>query len=161
MICCCERKIVWQWNGTSFTGWLAVSLVVVSCCRCCHCYRPILSCLYIAFYTHTHTCPIQSQHYFFRWFQILALHKNLPSVCSLQWNTSFPAITVCEMFNGEKTWDLSEKYAIDSSPFFIWRQNATQIRFPDRKILIVKIIQFILAYYLASTDFTEAIGTTN
>lgn len=29
---------------------------------------------------------------------------------SLNWNTSFPAVTVCEIFNGEKNWDLSERY---------------------------------------------------
>lgn len=29
---------------------------------------------------------------------------------SLHWNTSFPAVTVCEIFNGEKNWDLSERF---------------------------------------------------
>uniref|UniRef100_A0A1I8NTF7 Uncharacterized protein n=1 Tax=Stomoxys calcitrans TaxID=35570 RepID=A0A1I8NTF7_STOCA len=28
----------------------------------------------------------------------------------LNWNTSFPAVTICELYNGEKLWDLSEKY---------------------------------------------------
>lgn len=30
--------------------------------------------------------------------------------CSLEWNTSFPAITVCEIYNSEKIWELSETY---------------------------------------------------
>lgn len=29
---------------------------------------------------------------------------------SLNWNTSFPAVTVCEIYNGEKNWDISENY---------------------------------------------------
>lgn len=29
---------------------------------------------------------------------------------SINWNTSFPAITVCEIYNGEKIWDMSEQY---------------------------------------------------
>lgn len=29
---------------------------------------------------------------------------------SLNWNTSFPAVTICELYNGEKIWDLSEQY---------------------------------------------------
>lgn len=32
---------------------------------------------------------------------------------SLHWNTSFPAVTVCEIFNGEKNWDLNDRYVID------------------------------------------------
>ncbi|XP_023292748.2 sodium channel protein Nach [Lucilia cuprina] len=28
----------------------------------------------------------------------------------LNWNTSFPAVTICELYNGEKVWDLSEQY---------------------------------------------------
>ncbi|XP_055847981.1 pickpocket protein 19, partial [Episyrphus balteatus] len=28
----------------------------------------------------------------------------------LDWNTSFPAITVCELYNGERVWDISERY---------------------------------------------------
>ncbi|XP_067618352.1 sodium channel protein Nach isoform X2 [Eurosta solidaginis] len=28
----------------------------------------------------------------------------------INWNTSFPALTVCEMYNSEKIWDLSEQY---------------------------------------------------
>lgn len=28
----------------------------------------------------------------------------------LNWNTSFPSISLCQVFNGEKNWDLSEKY---------------------------------------------------
>ncbi|XP_037944013.1 pickpocket protein 28 [Teleopsis dalmanni] len=28
----------------------------------------------------------------------------------LNWNTSFPAVTVCEIYNGEKIWDVSEEY---------------------------------------------------
>lgn len=28
----------------------------------------------------------------------------------LDWNTSFPSISLCQVFNGEKNWDLSEKY---------------------------------------------------
>ncbi|XP_011193697.1 pickpocket protein 11 [Zeugodacus cucurbitae] len=28
----------------------------------------------------------------------------------INWNTSFPAITVCEIYNGEKIWDMSEQY---------------------------------------------------
>ncbi|XP_054747422.1 pickpocket protein 11 [Anastrepha obliqua] len=28
----------------------------------------------------------------------------------INWNTSFPAVTVCEIYNGEKIWDLSEQY---------------------------------------------------
>lgn len=78
----------------------------------------------------------------FRSVQILVLHNNLPSICSLQWNTSFPAITVCEMFNGEKTWDLSEKYV-----WFLRRHNfRTRIRFPVRNSSIVKLIQFTLSF---------------
>lgn len=29
---------------------------------------------------------------------------------SLNWNTTFPAITVCEIYNGEKVWDISEEH---------------------------------------------------
>lgn len=29
---------------------------------------------------------------------------------SLEWNTTFPAITVCEIYNSEKIWELSETY---------------------------------------------------
>lgn len=29
---------------------------------------------------------------------------------SLYWNISFPAVTICEIFNAGKTWELSEKY---------------------------------------------------
>lgn len=32
------------------------------------------------------------------------------TLCSLNWNTSFPAVTVCEIYNGEKMWDLTEKH---------------------------------------------------
>ncbi|XP_036325013.1 sodium channel protein Nach [Rhagoletis pomonella] len=28
----------------------------------------------------------------------------------INWNTTFPAVTVCEIYNGEKVWDISEKY---------------------------------------------------
>ncbi|CAD7084626.1 unnamed protein product [Hermetia illucens] len=28
----------------------------------------------------------------------------------LNWNTTFPAVTVCEIYNGEKNWDISENY---------------------------------------------------
>ena len=28
----------------------------------------------------------------------------------LHFNTSFPAISLCQVFNGEKNWDLSEKF---------------------------------------------------
>lgn len=31
-------------------------------------------------------------------------------IFSLNWNTSFPAVTICELYNGEKLWDLSEMY---------------------------------------------------
>uniref|UniRef100_A0A336KJC5 CSON012335 protein n=1 Tax=Culicoides sonorensis TaxID=179676 RepID=A0A336KJC5_CULSO len=29
---------------------------------------------------------------------------------NLHWNTTFPGITVCQVFNGERNWELSEKY---------------------------------------------------
>lgn len=28
----------------------------------------------------------------------------------MHWNTTFPGITVCQVFNGERNWELSEKY---------------------------------------------------
>lgn len=28
----------------------------------------------------------------------------------LDFNTSFPSISLCQVFNGEKNWDLSEKF---------------------------------------------------
>lgn len=38
---------------------------------------------------------------------------------SLHWNTSFPAVTVCETFNGEKNWDLSERFELIGSSRFL------------------------------------------
>ncbi|GAB0093144.1 4Fe-4S ferredoxin-type domain-containing protein [Sergentomyia squamirostris] len=36
----------------------------------------------------------------------------------LNWNTSFPAISICEVFNGEKLWDLNEEhYGSDRDKF--------------------------------------------
>lgn len=99
---------------------------------------PLLLCLYIAFHTNLSNSYIIPT--FFVFISNIGSAYNSPFICSLQWNTSFPAITVCEMFNGEKTWDLSEKYVL----FMFWPQNATQIRFPDRNYAIVKLIQFTL-----------------
>ena len=36
--------------------------------------------------------------------------KSIYKLNSLNWNTSFPAVTICELYNGEKIWDLSEQY---------------------------------------------------
>lgn len=38
------------------------------------------------------------------------MEDKLCSIDSLNWNTSFPAITVCELYNSEKIWDLSDDY---------------------------------------------------
>ncbi|XP_005178919.2 sodium channel protein Nach [Musca domestica] len=42
-------------------------------------------------------------------FQTTKISFNLDTLF-LNWNTSFPAVTICELYNGEKIWDLSEKY---------------------------------------------------
>lgn len=34
----------------------------------------------------------------------------IKSNSSLDWNVTFPAVTLCELFNGGKTWELSEKF---------------------------------------------------
>lgn len=37
---------------------------------------------------------------------------------SLHWNTSFPAVTICEIYNGEKNWDLSERFEVTNKMVF-------------------------------------------
>ncbi|XP_030371786.1 pickpocket protein 19 [Scaptodrosophila lebanonensis] len=63
--------------------------------------------LYLATFVHTMPFFVRVSSSLLENFFSSSVSFNLDTIY-VNWNTSFPAITVCELYNGEKLWDLSE-----------------------------------------------------
>lgn len=74
---------------------------------------------------------------------------------SLNWNTSFPAVTVCEIFNGEKNWDLSERYQQFKTKVIVdmHRHNDKKLKKATFSLLFIDELNY--------TDTTEVIEIIN